>query len=935
MSARPHVDAKASNTSLWASACGAFGMTKRMQRGLLLGLWLALLLSMTTIALADHNTSTIYVDASSPPSEDEDGDLHYATLGAALAGLTAEQANTTILIAPGTYDIQTASVTVSGLELKSIAGPEKTVLQGSVALLAKNVLLHGLTIDAKGHAIGVLIAARRARVWQSVIAGAEEVGVLIQSGDQAEVDSSEIRGNHIGVAIRYGPEARVTRSRIFDNATVGVVVQRPAFAVTLSQNSISLNQGMGVSVEGARASAFLQNEIRSNGIGAKFSGAQDTFFFENTIAANHGPGLFLSKSQGNELIRNQIEDNETSGIVMQDSTSNIIEANQIKGHSRGSGIELNSDSEANQITRNFIEKNNFGIWFNPTPIEESERKPRANQIDFNTLRENEVGIKIEASDGANALTQNEISKNQMHGAHLIGAINERISKNKISDNGQVGLFLEKSKHNVISENEISSNGAEGIKTILSEDDFFEKNTISENALGVLLEEAKATEFKRNQIQKNFSDGFRISGSDGITLSDNAILANKNLGVFVEDSQGIDFSKNRISENQKGGVSLQDTQAVDLDENEFSNNGQFGLLSEESVKDVLAQRNFWGSALGPSNFALVTQSGSDKAEGFEIASTFPWLPAAPNELVEHSTQGALWTSESGGVAFDAERAGLRLILSPETTGAMGSIVVARRLGLPIEAPSLEQSLAFWAVQVSVETPNQSAQLEAFFGDLEISDTTKIAALQLFVLSENTWKPLDSKVLVEQKRVVGSAPTALLKNATLALAVSMMGSSQTMEQEKTEPKNPDPMPSEVKQEQDKNKDEDDHHDETKKVEDKNKDEKDKEKEKKDEEKKAQETPLMQPVLPEPETAEASKSEMAQISYISFNPYKLNTQTSQIKNSRKGVIAQITQIIQAVLRLEFATAWRGVVALLQAKQPEQAAKGPAGGSQKALRK
>ena len=261
MSARPHVDTSEPNVSLWASACGRVSIERKreaVQRSLF-GVWLMLLL-VAPIVVADHTSGTIYVDASSPASEDTDGDLHYATLTAALAGAEAEQlANTTIRIAPGIYVVQTMSVRLPGLIFESTAGPEKTVLHGGIELLAKNIVLQGLTIDAQGQPRGVLVAGPRAKLWQSVVWGAQEVGVLIQSGDETEIDSSEIRGNAIGIAVRSGSGARIARSRITGNVSAGVVVQRPAIAVTLSQNSISLNQGVGISVEGARASVILEN----------------------------------------------------------------------------------------------------------------------------------------------------------------------------------------------------------------------------------------------------------------------------------------------------------------------------------------------------------------------------------------------------------------------------------------------------------------------------------------------------------------------------------------------------------------------------------------------------------------------------------------------------------------------------------------------------
>ncbi|MBI1742298.1 right-handed parallel beta-helix repeat-containing protein [Candidatus Acetothermia bacterium] len=891
-----------------------------MQRSLL-GVWLVLLIvAPIVIVAADHTSGTIYVDASSPASEDTDGDLHYATLTAALAGAEAEHlANTTILIAPGTYEVQTMSVRLPGLVFESTAGPEKTVLHGGIELLAKNIVLQGLTIDAQGQPRGVLVAGPRAKLWQSVVFGAQEVGVLIQSGDETEVDSSEVRGNSIGIAVRSGSGARISRSRITGNVSAGVVVQRPAIGVTLSQNSISLNQGAGISVEGARASVILENEIRSNGLGLRLTGAQDTYFAENTIAANRGPGLFLVNSQGNEIIRNFIQDNETSGIVLQGSASNTIEANQISGHSRESGIELNSDSEANQIVRNRIEKNRLGIWFNPTPIEETEDHPRANEIAFNQIHENEMGVEIDVSDGSNAFNENDISTNQTDGIHFAVAKSERIAKNKLEHNGRVGLWMEKSQHSVISGNEIASNGAEGVKSTASEDDLFEKNQISDNALGFVLFDAKNTELKENFISKNLSEGVRVSGSVGVSFTQNEMAENRAIGVSLTDSQRVDFVENKWMNNRAGGISVSNSQIIDFEDNDFLSNAEFGLKADESAKDVTARRNFWGSALGPSNFVLdTTQTGSDKAEGFSQDVVFPWLPAPHNALVGFTTQGTMWANETGEISFEAERAGLRVTLSPEAAGATGSLVIARRLGPPTSAPKLENSFSFWSVQLSaIQSESQStkaeALLEAAYSDEELPSGTDKSMLHLFLLKENSWQPLESKVLAEQNRVVASTSTASLKDATLALALYKGNFTVTEERDKKTPTSPQPMDSVPSASKEERVPEQPQNTQTQKEQDKQSD-----------------APVAQPSHASQSKEKRAEKTQTIATAVTFNPYK-----SRVQIYHKGVMERIAEIIQAVLRLDFARAWRGVVALTHEEKPEQLSVAVAGGSQKAFRK
>ena len=557
------------------------------------------------------------------------------------------------------------------------------------------------------------------------------------------------------------------------------------------------------------------------------------------------------------------------------------------------------------------------------PIEESERHPLANQLESNMIRENETGIEVDASDGSNAFKENELSNNQTYGIHFAEAKSERVAKNKITQNGQAGLLIEKSQHSVVAGNQIASNGAEGVKSTASEDDLFEQNKISENAVGFVLNDAKSTELKQNFISKNLSDGLRISGSVGVSFTQNEIAENKALGVSLTDSQRVDFVENRLSNNQAGGTLVTTAQSIDFEDNEFLSNAGFGLKVEESAKDVTARRNFWGSALGPSNFALdTTQTGSNKAEGFSLDLVFPWLPAQHNALVGFTTQGTMWANENGKISFEAERAGLRVTLSPEAAGATGSLVIARRLGPPTSAPKLENSFSFWSVQLSAtqsETAKAETELEAAYSDEELPAETAEFSLHLFLLKENAWQPLQSKVLVEQNRVVASASTVWLKDATLALAPYKESPSIALTPSvPKEEKNPaQPQSIQTPQKQDKESQQSSTTPSEKSTaETKSKDQ-------------ATSAVASQSKVSQPQEKKVEKTQTVATA-VTFNPYK-----SRVQTYHKGVMERIAEIIQAVLRLDFARAWRGVVALMHEEKPERSSVAVAGGSQKAFRK
>ncbi|MBI3460172.1 hypothetical protein HY009_04495 [Candidatus Acetothermia bacterium] len=164
------------------------------------------------------------------------------------------------------------------------------------------------------------------------------------------------------------------------------------------------------------------------------------------------------------------------------------------------------------------------------------------------------------------------------------------------------------------------------------------------------------------------------------------------------------------------------------------------------------------------------------------------------------------------------------------------------------------------------------------------------------------------------MVASTSTASLKDATLALALYKGNFTMTEERDEETPTLPQPMgsvPSASKKEE--KVPEQAQSIQTQKEQDKQSN-----------------ASVAQPVHASQLQEKRAEKTQTIATAVTFNPYK-----SRVQIYHKGVMERIAEIIQAVLRLDFARAWRGVVALTHEEKPEQLSVAVAGGSQKAFRK
>jgi parallel beta-helix repeat protein len=290
---------------------------------------------------------------------------------------------------------------------------------------------------------------------------------------------------------------------------------------------------------------------------------------------------------GFEVAFNQVYSNGTHGIIFsRDCVDNNIHDNTVFDNTEH-GIMLDRGSDNNRIVDNTVYNNSDGI---------AVFQSSGNLIQGNTLHDNNVGVRINATydqndifDGistGNTLTGNTIENSAQYGIYLYErADRNTIAQNSVSGSGAAGVYI-KTGGNAIQANQLRLNGTGisivggpltpippgGPKPVPALEQPGDRNTIAGNTIadndttGVQLKGATRTVIGQavpgapatdgNTIRTNGTYGITMSGgSADTTVRGNQIEANGNAGVLVKDAAS---QRNRISRNTitaNGGLGI--------------------------------------------------------------------------------------------------------------------------------------------------------------------------------------------------------------------------------------------------------------------------------------------------------------------------------------------------------------------------------------------
>lgn len=196
-----------------------------------------------------------------------------------------------------------------------------------------------------------------------------EIGLHVYISRHSIIEDSNISNNQdFGVRIYQGTNNTVKNCVVTNNTDYGVYLY---FTNNCTVSKCNMTDGLAGGLVALHVDncSFFENRIWNNEAwGIQLDGSTCTIR-NNILTNNTSGGVFISGSQGTDVIENDIQDNRRSGVFIGGhSTNTLVERNNISNNFH-SGVGL-STSNSTTIIWNYIENNHLGVqidsacWFN-------------------------------------------------------------------------------------------------------------------------------------------------------------------------------------------------------------------------------------------------------------------------------------------------------------------------------------------------------------------------------------------------------------------------------------------------------------------------------------------------------------------------------------------------------------------------------------------
>jgi hypothetical protein len=483
-------------------------------------------------------------------------------------------------------------------------------------------------------------------VVANVISGNRANGVDLLS-------SSNIRltGNYIGTNAQGQSQPGVAGSD-FGNAsdgvfinessgnTIGGLIASGSSSALGASNVIAGNHGSGVFVSGSPG----ENNASNNSISGNFIGISLTGPDQYTVVPNAVAGVILSNANGNSIggssssDENVISGNSLDGILLvNNAQNNLIQNNDIGTDPSGVGAVPNSADGIFLLGSSSGSKPIPGVVFNPNPSLVTGNTVQDNIISGN----NENGIQIFGTGASSNTVISNIIGLAVHGdAALINGGNKGNGVYLNNDGG----------HNIIgqagSPNIIAGNGQSGVliygTSLKGGSDVVQDNIIGTNAAGT-------------PGIGNDGDGVFIYGTSLNSVSRNTISANSQAGVAIfSPATTAPANSNTISGNLIGGASKLGNQSDGVD-----------IYS--GLGNVIGLATSWNTISGNAgNGVLLANVSGQSPSGNTISGNYIGLGPAGSNLAANQQNGVLVEDGSGnqiGVPMNSLVSGTNVPTSP--------------------------------------------------------------------------------------------------------------------------------------------------------------------------------------------------------------------------------------------------------------------------------
>jgi parallel beta-helix repeat protein len=410
-----------------------------------------------------------------------------------------------VITTPGTYVLQ------SGLTNYAGPGPAVLILSNDVVLDGNGQILDGINAPSSQ---GIVVGFGRQRVHVKDVTVTDfSQGILYFIVSDGLVEHCTATSNGIGIAL-------------FASNNIDVV-----------ENTANANTNAGIASLYGTDNVIENNGASGNPVGIYVFSSVRESIIDNQATGNTLYGIWYVGNDG-KLDQNDASTNRHIGIVAINSDDALIANNTV---------------ESNVYAIPFTLDSGIFVWNSP-PLPHFIDSTGLN-IDNNSVRSNQNGIRLYFRSHDNNVTNNSVVLNNNNGIelrHFLTRYN-RVDNNSVDDNYGYGIVLYGAPLNIISNNTIDNN-VEGIVLfpdagVNSNNNLVLNNTVIHSLLpgppgsgmkGIRLEGiSAASRITGNTIDsnlvKNYIEGIYLRFAGANTILNNTIIGNTIDGMWLSSS----------------------------------------------------------------------------------------------------------------------------------------------------------------------------------------------------------------------------------------------------------------------------------------------------------------------------------------------------------------------------------------------------------------
>jgi parallel beta-helix repeat protein len=392
--------------------------------------------------------------------------------------------------------------------------------------------------------------------------------VILANCNNIIIENHEFINADVGIELGFSTNTLIINNNISSNSFCGIFMIN-SDNNNITNNNIILNRVFGIYFRWCDYNQIFSNVILSNNeYGAYIDISNYNKIMENTVFY-HRIGIYIrGNSDYNNIVKNTACYNENGIYLWIDSDNNTIQLNNASYNRLG--IFIWGDCDDNIILENIASFNDYQgiyIWSN------SNR----NQIIRNYLSNNNEGLFIWSSSNENQIIENQFLNNWV-AINIRSESNNNIISGNIARYNERDLYLWDVSYNSFIDNQfLYSNDTSiyiwGTSRGAIYNDFINNDILMCQGNGISLRGVCNNNFTSNVITNLNGIGFRIfSDSDNNTIINNTIISENDYTMYVSSSENNSMYHNNFVNN--GVLAYDDTINGNYWDNGYPSGGNY-------------------------------------------------------------------------------------------------------------------------------------------------------------------------------------------------------------------------------------------------------------------------------------------------------------------------------------------------------------------------